>query len=266
MIARLHHELVGKAPRCLALAHGIFGAGANLRGVATKLVARRPDWSVALVDLRAHGRSEVGAPPHTIDACAADVVGLPIAIERSGSAGPRSAPAGERRVSIDAFAGHSFGGKVALAARRLRSFAATWVLDASPTARVRDASVVDILALMERLPKTWARRADFVAAVVAAGHPQALATWLAMNVKDGALQLDLPVVRALLEDYFRHDAWDVVAGVDFVVADRSAAITADDQQRLVASGARVHHVDAGHWVHVDAPGAVVDLLAAGLPP
>ena len=246
MIARLHHELVGNSRRCLALAHGMLGSGPNLRGIAKGIVARRPEWSVALVDLRAHGRSEVGDPPHTIEACAADVVALPIA--------------------FDAIAGHSFGGKVALAVRRLKGLEQTWVLDANPGVREPTGTVADVVGLLERLPKTWARRDDFIAAVVAAGHDKPFATWLAMNIHDGALRLDLVAIRALLDDYGHHDAWEAVGpGVELVVADRSAAIGVLDQQRALAAGAHVHHVDAGHWLHVEAPAAVIDLFATTLP-
>jgi pimeloyl-ACP methyl ester carboxylesterase len=220
--------------------HGIYGSGANLRTVARQLVAQRPDWSVLLVDLRGHGRSEHGEPPHTVDACAADVAAL----------------------AMDAIAGHSFGGKVALVARRHRAFVQTWVLDATPSARVLDpdSSVAQVLALLERLPRAWAHRDDFVRAVVAAGQPEPLARWLAMNVRDGVLALDVGQVRALLDDYARCDAWDVADDAIFVVADRSTAVSPADVRRMT----RVHHVDAGHWLHADDPDAVVTLLARGL--
>ncbi len=102
--ARLHHDRIthgDAAPAAwLALTHGIYGAGGNRRAIARKLVERRPDWGVILVDLRQHGRSPAGDPPHTVEAAAADLVAL--ASELGG---------------IAALAGHSFGGKVALAAR-----------------------------------------------------------------------------------------------------------------------------------------------------
>src|SRR5687767_7195487 len=100
MLARLHHERIGGAEvrRWLLLTHGIYGAGTNWRAIARKLVDQRADWGVVLVDLRLHGRSEPGTPPHTVDACADDVRNL---IEHE--LGP-----------IAALGGHSFGGKVVL--------------------------------------------------------------------------------------------------------------------------------------------------------
>ena len=202
-VARLHHErIAGAAPeRWLVMTHGIYGAGGNWRGVARRLVARRPEWGVVLVDLRQHGRSEPGEPPHTIAACADDLRALVGAL--AGELG-----------GVAAIAGHSFGGKVALATRARVAVAQTWVLDASPSARPgaladRDDTVVHVLELMERLPRTWARRDDFVAAVIAAGHDAGLARWLAMNVVadptgELALRLELGALRALLARLLRH--------------------------------------------------------------
>jgi esterase len=270
--ARLHHERIthpGSAPgRALLLTHGMYGAGANWRSIARKVTERRPDWSVVLVDLRQHGRSEAGAPPHTVAACADDLRAF-------------AAELGD----VAAIAGHSFGGKVALATRALAppGLRQTWMLDASPGPRpgaVRDPdnSVEAVLELMERLPRAWARRDDFAAAVVAAGHAPALAQWLAMNVvpddRGGvALRLDLAAIREMITDYTTRDLWPAVfdpelpGELEIVLADRSGTVSAADRARL--SGApphvHVHHLDAGHWLHIDAPAAVVELIVLTLP-
>jgi pimeloyl-ACP methyl ester carboxylesterase len=268
MPARLHHERIahsGSTPsRWLLMTHGIFGSGANWRAIARKIHEARPEWGVILVDLRGHGRSEVGEPPHTLAACADDVRAL--ATQLGG---------------VDALAGHSFGGKVVLAARSLVAVRQTWVLDSSPGARPDlggDAahSVARALSLLERLPRTWARRDDFVAAVVAEGHALPFAQWLAMNVVPDAsgrptLRLDPVQMRALLADYYAQDLWpaldDPARGeVEFVVADRASSVGPADQARLRAAPSHVHveRVDAGHWLHIDAPAAVVELFARKL--
>ncbi|MEJ7599352.1 MAG: alpha/beta hydrolase [Kofleriaceae bacterium] len=268
MPAHLHHERIARsdAPpaRWLLLTHGIYGAGSNLRAIARKVNERRPDWGVVLVDLRNHGRSEGGTSPHTLDACAEDLAAL------IGELG-----------DVAAIAGHSFGGKVCLATRPRVDVQQTWLLDASPSARPdamaeHDNSVVAVLELMERLPRTWAKREDFVTAVIAEGHASVLANWLAMNVvadQPGplALRLDLVSLRAMLEDYYARDLWDVAfapgGSVEVVVADRARTLSADDRARLERAPSHVHThlVAAGHWLHVDAPAAVIDLFVTRLP-
>ncbi|MGE5185556.1 MAG: alpha/beta fold hydrolase [Acidobacteriota bacterium] len=246
----------------LVLTHGIYGAGSNWRAIARKLTDRRPEWGVVLADLRQHGRSEMGQPPHTVAACAEDVRAL----------------IAELALPVDALAGHSFGGKVMMAARAVVDVQQTWVLDASPSAHpgaLADPgnSVVGVLELMERLPRSWPRRDDFVAAVVAAGQTLALAQWLAMNVVPDAsgayvLRLDLAALRELLADYYARDLWSSLVDpsrgdVEIVLATRGAA--ARDYERPLPPHVHVHRIEAGHWLHIDAPAAVVELLATILP-
>lgn len=273
MPARLHHDMVsGDAPRAWAMfTHGIYGSGGNWRAIARQLVTRRPEWGVVLVDLRQHGRSEAGDPPHTLAACAEDFVALADELASGGRI---------VRVAL----GHSFGGKVVLAARAHLEPAQTWVLDSTPSARPGEwdapaNSVRDVWESMRALERTWTRREDFVAAMIERGHATSLAQWVAMNLAlDGSggyrLRLDLDAVRALLLDYYEVDLWPAVvdeglAGeVWMVVAEKSRTLSADDRARLASlEGARVHTrmIDAGHWLHIDAPGAVVELLAAELP-
>ncbi len=251
------------------LTHGIYGAGSNWRAIARKLNERRPAWGVVLVDLRQHGRSEPGTPPHTIAACAEDVRAL--VDQLRGEVG-----------SVHALAGHSFGGKVMLAARSLVQVEQTWMLDASPSPRPGafadpDNSVVRVLEMLDRLPRTWTKRDDFVAAVVAEGHALGLAQWLAMNVVPDAsgtlaLRLDTTALHAMLADYYATDLWDALADpsggrVDVVIAERASVFGPADRQRLATMPphVHVHGIDAGHWLHIEAPAAVVELLAAELP-
>jgi esterase len=89
-----------------------------------------------------------------------------------------------------------------------------------------------------------------------------------------ALRLDLPALRQMLMDYWRLDLWPLVedAGLpgtlEVVLAERSTTVTMEERARLQRSGDHVHvHLvpDAGHWLHIDAPAAVVALLARTLP-
>ena len=274
MTARLHHDVIaGEGARAFAMwTHGIYGSGGNWRTIARQVVARRPEWGVVLVDLRQHGRSEGGAPPHTVDACAEDLAALAAELEAAGR-------------PITGALGHSFGGKVVLALRpRLRP-STTWVLDSTPSARggewdAPDNSVREVWESFGALDRAWPRREEFVAAMVGRGHAAALAHWAAMNLvagDDGAyrLRLDLDAVRALLLDYYRVDLWSALEDAALpgeahvVVAARASTVSAADRERLAALDAagrvHAHTIDAGHWLHIEAPAAVVDLVAAGLP-
>ena len=263
MVARLHHERIGAAPRCLLVTHGILGSGANWRSIARKLVAQRPDWCVELVDLRGHGKSEHGEPPHTLDACARDLRALL-----------------DARADIVAVAGHSFGGKTVLALRAIAPsrLEQTWVLDASPGVRdgVSDPSVARVIASLDRLPKTWAKRDDFIAALGEDGHDHGLAQWLAMSLvpRDGALALrfDLAQIHQMIASYAATDLWSVALDpalpgeVILVYAADSATLAEPDRVReLPPHVHRTRIAEAGHWLHIDAPDAVVAELAARLP-
>lgn len=247
------------------MTHGIFGAGSNWRGIARKVNERRPEWGIVLVDLRLHGRSEDGDPPHTLAACAADIVAL-----------ARELPA------VEVLAGHSLGGKVMAAARTQFEVEQTWMFDSTPSARLDAAddpgnSVMRVLRDLEALPRTWAKRDELVAALMAKGHDTMLAQWLAMSAlpdPQGTLTLrfDLGALRALLADYYAQDLWDELedpeaGGVEIVIADRSDVFTDDDKLRLARAPdhVRPHHVDAGHWLHIAAPAAVIELLSQHLP-
>lgn len=265
----------GAAPaQWMLVLHGIYGSGANWRTFAGKLAERRPGWGLVLVDLRMHGRSQDAPPPHTVAAAAADLGALTEHLAAQGKA-------------VHAVCGHSFGGKVALvfragpAGQALRH---TWVLDASPGALpgpLDDQSdlVARVLRLLFALPPRFDSRAAFVAHVTGQGFAPMLAQWLAMSLEqtgDGyAMRLDPAAMEALLRDFRAVDAWPALAAgpgvAHVVIAGASTVIGAGDRARLDAlraSGAAVtvdEIPDAGHWLHVDALDALVDLVASALP-
>ena len=263
---RLHREVIGEG-RLLLLTHGIYGSGANWRGIARKVREERPDWGIVLVDLRGHGRSEPGEPPHDLAACANDLRAL-----------------FDELPAIEAIAGHSFGGKVVLATRALApaTLRQTWMFDASPSARPGAEhdptnTVMRVLALMERLPKSWTTRDQFVAAVIGEGHAQAFAQWLAMNIvpHDGVftLRLDLDALRAMLVDYYERDLWNVAFDAELpgelhvVIAEQASTLDGSDRNRLASAPphVHVHRIAAGHWLHIESPANVVELLVRSLP-
>ena len=252
---------------CLVL-HGILGTKSNLRTVARRVVETKPAWGLLLVDLRNHGESRAGfAPPHTLDASARDLTALRDALG----------------LRVDAVVGHSYGGKVALAygAQVAGALDALVVIDATPSARTdaRGAEeTVRIVALLGELgPGPFATREAFMEQVIADGHSRDIAAWLAMNLeRDGGawkLGVDPAAIRAMLDDHLSRDLWPVVESppgrmtLELVIGARSRAFDDADRTRALAAQAahpdRVHvHVveAAGHWVHVDAPDFVVELL------
>jgi pimeloyl-ACP methyl ester carboxylesterase len=247
--------------RAQLLLHGILGTGANLRGLAQRLVRADPGLCAVLVDLRGHGRSPEFAPPHRLAACARDLLALEDLLT----------------LPVVGVIGHSFGGKVALAYHALRpALAHVALLDSAPSARPDRAGSEEthaVIDMLERAPGRFATRQAFLGYVHENGHSRAIADWLAMNLvrePDGfRVRTNLALIRALLDDYFTEDLWPVIersrARVDLVIAGQSRVYGEEDVARAQALGDRVHsHViaDAGHWVHADAPEQVAQALSA----
>lgn len=248
--------------------HGILGSRANWRGIARRFVEARPDWGAILVDLREHGDSLGRSAPHSLRAVADDLAEL----ERSLA------------LPIGGAIGHSFGGKVVLEWLRSRANrrSEAWVIDASPSPSrpERDTSATaEVLRTLDTLPRLWASREAFVAALTEAGQPQAIAQWLAMNLRrtdDGKRRFgpELSVIRELIEDYARTDCWDLVeappaaCSLSLVIGGRSTAVSLPDRKRIeriamLNSRVSVHLIEgAGHWVHIDAPDALLALLTS----
>ncbi|MBM4358197.1 MAG: alpha/beta fold hydrolase [Deltaproteobacteria bacterium] len=266
MVTELHAEVVrapGASPSSWAFVlHGIFGGGKNWLSFVRKLALARPEWGFVLPDLRGHGRSHDGDAPHDLAHVAGDLARLEA---RLGF--------GDARAVI----GHSFGGKAALAFGRERPIEQLWILDSNPGIRREYATseTMRVLAILEGLRGGYRTRAEFIRALEQHGLTSAIAAWLAMSLvasKSGGyeLALALPVVRALLEDFFRVDVWSELERTDrithFVVAGRSFLWSADELQTIDALAAtnpclRVHTFpEAGHWVHVDAHDALLAAL------
>ena len=248
--------------------HGILGNRANWRGIARRFVAARPNWGAVLVDLREHGDSLGLRAPHSLHAVTDDLAEL----EQSLA------------LTIGGAIGHSFGGKVVLEWLRSRANQTTeaWVIDASPSRSNSDgdaSATAEVLRTLESLPRSWPSREAFVASLTKARQPRAIAEWLAMNLRrtnDGGRRFgpELSVIRALIEDYARTDCWDIVeapppgCSLGLVIGAESEAFSPADRERAARIAERnpqvsVHVVEgAGHWVHVDAPDALLTLLTS----
>lgn len=263
-----------KAPeKWLVFLHGILGSGANWRTFAKQIVAARPEWGALLVDLRLHGDSQGFPPPHTIEAAARDIV--------------EALPDVGGGVPVRAVLGHSFGGKVAIELARQLAAAPNGaletliVVDSTPGPRPDyrgSTGVRHIVELLTELPDEFADRAAFTKWIEERGVTRATAMWLAMNVRPipnttrFAYRSDIPAIRAMMEDYFHTDTWPIVERpperngkpmtTHLVAGENSEVLDAGDRDR----GASLPNVTvdvvpkAGHWVHVDAPDALRELV------
>jgi esterase len=250
----------------LLVLHGIYGSGRNWATIARRLVEARPEWGVILVDLRLHGGSLGLDPPHTLAAAAADVAAL---VDQLG-------------LQAAAILGHSFGGKVALVYARAHSQGVRqiWVIDSTLEIREPSGSAWRLTEVVRGLPDRFPSREALTESIAPHGFSAPLASWLGMNLeRDGdsfRWKLDWEGAEQMLRDYFRSDVWDVVeappAGTEIhiVGASESNSLTDSDRKRIeraaALNGATVlHDVEGGHWINVDNPDVVVDLLVRTLP-
>lgn len=266
---QLHHEILhapGATPeRWAFVLHGIYGAGRNWNAVFRRVVELRPDWGVIPVDLRGHGQSGPGEPPHTLDACVTDLDAL--------------APSLPARPEV--IIGHSFGGKAALlyGDEPEHGILQTWVVDSTPDAGSPTGSPWRMLEVLRDSPGPFPSRDEGAQAVLSHGYAPPVARWMTTNlVPEGdeyRWRLDPDQMEALLRDFFRTDAWDAVEhphGPDlhFIRATQSSVLDEESCHRLEASGlsgsrVHIHHVEGGHWLNADNPGALVELLVRELP-
>lgn len=260
----LHSTKVGGQSSTVYL-HGLLGNGKNLKTMATKF------GGGLLLDLRGHGRSPSGSPPHTFENCAKDVLAT------VGSENPT------------AVVGHSFGGRVALECAILLSDASaeaettTWLLDTVPgEANGSVGAVID--ALQSINPKNYENRQQLSEAL----HKEhklemGLAQWLTSSASPSSDGLewgfDLSVVNALMPEFKSQDFMGklehlVLTGnqnntVHLVRGGKNPGWTVDVVSKLHdlsirSNGKFFMHTlpKAGHWVHVDDLPGLVNLWEA----
>lgn len=260
--------------RCAFVLHGILGSAQNWRSFVRRLAPRRPETAWYLVDLRNHGDSTLPEhdpppPPHTVAACAEDLEALAATLTHP----------------VELVVGHSFGGKVGLvyaqraAARPGSALREVWSLDAPPGALPAedavDTDVNRVLESLQRITLPIESREALVETLRGFGHSPNLALWMTTNLRpvDGGFvwRFDLTAIEAMMRDFYRADLVPFLTAVPapltvhVVRAGRSdrwpdalwSRLTAAEGDRL-----RLHILEnAGHWLHVDAPEALLDLLA-----
>ena len=247
--------------------HGIFGSGKNWLPVTRQVVERRPDWGAVLVDLPEHGRSTGLGGEFTLERCAHDLREL----GRHAS------------LHVEAVMGHSFGGKVALTLAKMDppALEQVWVIDSSLDAL--DEPRGDgwmMFMLLRRLPTEFASRDEAIGAMTSFGVSTPVAQWMVMNLERRgdrfAWRMDLDHIESLLRSYYAADLWDAIEKprggqrVHIVKATDSPHIGEEPCGRIEAAGratgrVELHRVAGGHWLNVDNPQAMIELISARLP-
>jgi esterase len=252
--------------------HGLLGSATNFRTTQLAVARHRPTLAF---DLRNHGRSAHAAGAATLDDLAGDVAA---ALAARAAAAAAAAPPGAPPLRF-ALVGHSLGGKVAmrLALARPALCAALTVIDIAPAPYdvssegwravqgvVAAAAALDVRACASRA----AVDAALAAAVPDAGVRAFVGQNLVPRASGGGFEWRLGWA-GILASMAHFAAWPAHAPappglpVHFVRGTRSTYIAARHGAAIAAAfpGARVHDVEAGHWVHADNPRAFWALMA-----
>jgi pimeloyl-ACP methyl ester carboxylesterase len=236
------------------LIHGILGNRRNMIGFAKRLVADFSDWRVCVVDLRHHGDSRDFPPPNDLASCAQDLLNLDI--------------------SPSIVIGHSFGGKVALALSELIPVRQVWALDSPPGVVQIDpndsSSVLNVIAILKEIPLPITSRQDLIRQLeVRLSRP--IAMWMTTNVRETPEGLrwafNLPAVEEMLASY-REASFKAMlraphpqTDYHFVRAVSGRGFAVPDAQNVYAHDL----ANSGHWVHIDNPSGILDLMRLSLP-
>ncbi|GAB2227133.1 hypothetical protein Droror1_Dr00008944 [Drosera rotundifolia] len=272
--------------------HGLLGTGRNWRSFAKSLsdylsrnnksISSR-EWRMVLVDLRNHGRSagikEIG-PPHDIYNAAKDLADL---VRWNGWEWP------------DVVIGHSMGGKVGLQfvkscvggeyGEKVRLPKQLWVLDsiAGPVhPDNRDGEVEKVLQTLWSLPSHIPSRKWLVDHMMQLGFSKSLSEWIGSNLKKSgdhqSFSFNLEAAIQMFNSYKETDYWSLLehppkgTEISMVRAENSDRWHPETVRKLEQLASREHdayegkmslHVlpNAGHWVHVDNPKGLLDILA-----
>ena len=247
--------------------HGILGRRMNWRRFAQQLCDRRPQDGFVLVDLPEHGDSPDSQAPHSI-------------ASTSGALADLEATLGH---PIVGGVGHSFGGKVLTdwAVKSPSRPKDLWIIDSNPIARPDGKGselTKKLIGELDEIPRVHDDRRSFVARIREHGYDESLAQWLAMNLRrqdDDRLVFrpELDRISALMTGYFLYDGGEVIEAPNpdrrwnLVIAGRSSNYLRNDRDRALTTARTAAHVQthiiekSGHWVHIDAPDELLNLMS-----
>lgn len=252
----LAHSTIGDGSRTTALLHGFLGSGRNLQALARAFAAQAPERRFFLFDLPGHGASPALPEGATLETLATMLLQ---SFTELALPGP-----------IDVI-GHSLGGRVALKARQLapERLGRVTLLDIGPSPiSLPGTSHLALQRLLEA-PARAPSRESFRAALQGPGLTPGLVDWLLMNVvRDGdafCWRIDRAALDRLHPRVNAEDLWPAarVSGgaLQCVRGEHGGYVTDADLAGLQALGALVTTIPgAGHFLHVDAPDALLQAL------
>jgi esterase len=270
----LSFTMVGDALRhgSVIFIHGIMGRKSNLSGFINKFHNLYPNLGLIAIDLRNHGDSSKHWPPYTVEACARDISCF------------------SKKLSLRPFAivGHSFGAKVALLASvYLPLVKQIWMLDCAPGIITKinplgdgNLSAKDIIDILDTIDWPLPSRKYLVNTLINRGVSQGIALWMTTNLAQDAQGVrpifDLKEIKSMLLDFVKLDGWPTVAikladtQIHLVKAQFGGRLSADDEKKLFSldsqGNAFYHHLsDAGHFLHVDNPHGLLEIMRKFFP-
>ncbi|GMI00446.1 hypothetical protein TrST_g13373 [Triparma strigata] len=256
-------------PRTLVVLHGLLGSSQNFLS-PTKSILKElgPEWSAVLLDIRGHGTSPPGSPCTILDA-ASDVHSTLTSLS----------------ISPTAVIGHSLGGKIALQYLSISPSPPlkTWSLDSFPLPLPRpppipgDNSVASILSAVSTCPRTFSSKSDLIKTLTEDHLLQpSIAMWMTTNLKrfeTGRFEFtfDVETCNNLYDSFTVEDLTDVLRDsqedVTLLKAERNEVWEGIEEERLTGGNERVKVrtlEDSGHWVHVDNPKRLVEMICEDL--
>lgn len=254
----LYVRRIGDGAKPVIFLHGFLGSGRNLRTLASRWSEVSAQYTFLLMDLPGHGQSASVQGGATLSTISREVLETARA---EGFVGPY------------ALVGHSFGGRVSLAAfgEAPELVEKVVMLDIAPgpiPAQKSGSRVV--LEILKRAPTEVPQRKEMLDYLVHQGLSVPVSQWLMMNLaeQEGVYrwQIDAQALSRLHDSLNSVSLWPLVEGRRLelsllcVRGDRSHYVTTEDVARLRKAGASVETLQSGHDVHVDALEELLSLL------
>jgi pimeloyl-ACP methyl ester carboxylesterase len=250
--------------------HGIMGSKQNWSRWARDLSQRFPKFKIITIDLRCHGHTPKTSGPHTLEACVDDLYDL----------------AYELGHFPNVVIGHSFGGKVTIcyAKRNPQNLNMIWTLDSSLENKMLTAqnNLLDIIETCESLTLPIPSRQFLVERLTQNGLSLGTAQWMTTNLEAVDLDdmkagfkwlFDLSGIKSLLSDFWHVDGIAMLGQISPEVEIyllRAEKGLRWDERMISLMKANAPHVhlpilkDAGHWVHIDQPKPLLEMIADSL--